>query len=107
MKQLLFLVLFSSVAASCFSADPNSSIVAATKSYVSSSSEIKQMQVTIEKVEGDYARAKVKPTAETQTDEAWVFLKKKNGTWTGLTMGTFFEAGDYKVHGIPPSLWLK
>ena len=107
MKHLLFVITFSILAATCFASDAKSAIAAATKSYVAGSSGISQVKVTVEKVDGDYARAKVAPSDGTQTDAAWVFLKNKKGTWTGLTMGTFFEPQDYKIHGIPASLWVK
>ena len=108
MKHLLTLVIVAVCGAStCLASDAKTAIAAATKSYVSSSSGMTQVKVTVEKVEGDYARAKVTPNDAAQTDSAWVFLKNKKGTWTGLTMGTYFEPDDYKTHGIPASLWVK
>lgn len=108
MRNLLTLVVFAVCAVSTsVASDAKSAIAAATKTYVSTSSGMTQVKVTVEKVDGDYARAKVTPSDPSQTDPAWVFLKNKNGTWTGLTMGTYFEPDDYKTLGIPPSLWVK
>jgi hypothetical protein len=45
---------------------------------------------------GDYARAKVTPNDTSQTDAAWVFLKREKGVWRGLTKGTAFSPEDYK-----------
>jgi hypothetical protein len=63
-----------------------------------------KINVAVEKVEGDFARVKVSPQDAGTTDPAWVFLKKKNGKWTGLTLGTAFDPEDYQQLGIPKSL---
>lgn len=107
MKSILLIFLCMTLAATSFASPEKSAIVAATKSYVASNSGISQVMVTVEKIDGDYARAKVTPSGGAVADSAWVFLKNKSGTWTGLTMGTSFEPGDYKTLGIPPSLRVK
>jgi hypothetical protein len=60
--------------------------------------------VTIEQVDGDFARVKVAPQDPKASDPAWVFLKKKEGKWTGLILGTSFTTEDYQQLGIPNAL---
>jgi hypothetical protein len=47
---------------------------------------------------------KIAPKDSKATDPAWVFLKKKDGRWTGLTLGTSFTTEDYQQLGIPNAL---
>ncbi len=109
MNRLLSILLLVVCAGTCCLAadDPKAAIAAATKSYVAQTSGMSGVKVTVEKVDGNYARAKVAPAQAGETDPAWVFLKNKNGTWTGLTMGTYFEPEDYRTFGIPATLWVK
>jgi hypothetical protein len=83
--------------------EDNPAVIAATKSYVAANSGMTKITVTVEQVDGDFARAKVAPDSNA-TDLAWVFLKKKDGKWTGLTLGTSFTTEDYQQLGIPNSL---
>lgn len=82
----------------------NPSIIAATRSFVAANGAITKFKVTVEKVEKNFARARVTPQRPGATDPAWVFLEKKQGKWTGLAMGTSFDAKDYQKLGIPKSL---
>jgi hypothetical protein len=82
----------------------NAAIIAATKTYVAANSGMTKINVAVEKVAGDFARAKVSPQDAGIADPAWVFLKKKDGKWTGLTLGTSFTTEDYQELGIPKSL---
>ena len=84
--------------------DNNAAIIAATKSYVAANSGMTKITVTVEQVDGDFARAKVAPENSSAADPAWVFLKKKDGQWTGLTIGTSFTVEDYQQLGIPNAL---
>ncbi len=82
----------------------DAAIIAATKSYVAANSAITKMNATVEQVAEDFARVKVTPQDAGATDPAWVFLKKKDGKWTGLTFGTSFTTEDYQQLGIPNGL---
>jgi|GEM_PF-3252233 len=62
--------------------------------------------VSVEKVEGDYMRARATPPAELNTDEAIVFLKREAGAWMVLNYGTAFSPEDYARDNIPEALWL-
>ncbi len=78
-------------------------IIAATKKYVAAESGIPDVKVTVEKIEGDYARVTVTPK-DNQTDPALVFLKREGGVWRGLTIGTGFDPADLEKLHIPASL---
>ena len=60
--------------------------------------------MTVEQVVDDFARAKVTPQDPNAADPAWVFLKKKDGKWTGLILGTGLTTEDYQQLGIPNAL---
>ena len=79
-------------------------IIAATKNYVTANSGMTKITVTVEQVEGDFARVKVAPEDSNAADPAWVFLQKKDGKWIGLALGTSFTTEDYQQLGIPNAL---
>jgi len=85
-------------------ADDHAAIIAATKSYVAANGGMTKITVKVEQVADDFARVKVTPEDPGATDPAWVFLKKKDGKWTGLTIGTSFTTEDYQQLGIPNAL---
>jgi hypothetical protein len=103
---LLLLLAALALLAACGGPSENQAIIDATKTYVADNSAVASVDVEVEQVDGDYARAKVMPTDGTVTDPAWVFLKRQSGVWTGLTIGTAFRDEDYQELGIPRSLWL-
>ena len=105
MKKHLFLgAILVGATISLFAADDHAAIIAATKSYVAANSAISKMNVTVEQVVDDFARAKVTPQDPNAADPAWVFLKKKDGKWTGLILGTGLTTEDYQQLGIPNAL---
>ncbi len=81
-------------------------VTIAARKYVTAHSVVSRFHVRIEKIDGDYARVKVTPDDSSQTDAAWVFLKREKGVWRGLTMGTAFSPDDYKELHIPASVQL-
>ncbi len=108
MKLLTILLLCSTLATTAFAqADSKAAIVSAAQKYVAANSAISKVRVAVEKVDGNYARAKATPADASAADAAWVFLKNQNGSWTGLTLGTSFSPEDYRELGIPRSLWIK
>jgi hypothetical protein len=84
--------------------EDNAAIVAATKSYVAAHSALTKITVTVEQIDGNFARVKVAPQNPQATDPAWVFLKKTGGKWTGIIIGTSFTTEDYQQLGIPNAL---
>lgn len=99
-----FLIL---AAASVAGAGGKTSVITATEHYVAANSGIGKVHVVVEKVSGNYARAKVAPSDPEAADAAWVFLRKQNGAWIGVTLGTSFSPDDYRELGIPRVLWIK
>jgi hypothetical protein len=106
MKPFSFLVFWCLIVAPQLFAegDDNAAIIAATKTYVAQMSGMTKITVTVEQVEGDFARVKVAPENPGVADPAWVFLKKTDGKWSGLTIGTSFTVSDYQELGIPNAL---
>ena len=91
---------------SLLAAGEDEAVTIAAKKYVAANSQVSGFHVRVEKIEGDYARVKVTPKDASETDPAWVFLKRKKGVWRGLTMGTDFETDDYKKLHIPAGVQL-
>ena len=87
-------------------ANENDEVITAARKYVAAHSAVSGFDVSVEKIEGDYARLKVTPKHAGETDPAWVFLKREKGVWRGLTIGTFFTPEDYTEFHIPPSIQL-
>ena len=85
----------------------NDAVIIAARKYVAAHSAVSGFNVSVEKIEGDYARVKVTPKNAGETDPAWVFLKREKGIWRGLTMGTFFTPDDYAEFHIPPGVQQK
>jgi hypothetical protein len=103
-KSLLILGTLGAALTQLVASPENAAIIAATKTYVAANSGMTKLNVAVEKVEGDFARAKVTPQDAGSADPAWVFLKKKGGKWTGLTLGTSFTTEDYQQLRIPNAL---
>jgi hypothetical protein len=62
-----------------------------------------QYTVALKAREGDFALLLVLPAAQEQ-DSALVFMRKDQGTWTGLDLGTGIECADHVGQGMPQSL---
>ena len=103
-KLLLLGVVLVGLTSILCAADEKAAIIAATKSYVAANSSITKINATVEAFEGDFARVKIEPQEGGVTDPAWVFLKKKDGKWTGLVLGTSLTTEDYQQLGIPNAL---
>jgi hypothetical protein len=91
------------LAASGHAADDPTAIIQAATDYVKKETAISDPLVTVEKVVDGYARAQVKSKSGA-TDAAIAFLKLEKGKWKVLTLGTAFEAADYKRLKIPAAL---
>ena len=89
---------------SAFAGSDDAAVVAATKKYLAANSYSGDIKVTVERVEGDYARVLISPKNH-ETDDAIVFLKREHGgAWKGLTIGTGFDPEDLAKMHIPASL---
>ena len=85
-------------------ADNTAAITAATETYVAANSSITKVNVEVEQVADDFARVKVTAQDANAADPAWAFMKKTNGKWTGVALGTSFTTEDYQQLGIPNAL---
>jgi len=103
---LISIVLAITFGGSLVLANENDAVITAAREYVAAHSTVSGFDVSVEKIEGDYARVKVTPKRKGETDPAWVFLKREKGFWHGLTIGTFFTTEDYAEFHIPPSIQL-
>ena len=103
--RILFSLLFAFVlsAAAAHAADSNEAIIQSATAYVKKETAITNPLVTVEAVSGDFARVQVKSKSN-GTDPAIAFLKRANGKWKVLTLGTAFEPGELKRLQIPPAL---
>lgn len=103
-----FLVLLPVLALSFFlcppaAADEKDAIIQATMRFVFQEAGVNDPSVTVEKIEGGFARVKV-VSVSGATDPAKAFLKGGNGQWRVLTLGTGFTGADLAEYGIPASL---
>ena len=103
---LIPIVLAALALASCSAPADQQAITSAVEQYVRETSGVQQMRVEVEKVEDDWARARVTPL-DVETDPAYVFLKRESGQWKGMLLGTAFGPEDYADLGIPASLQLQ
>ena len=84
--------------------DETTAIVAAAQSYMATTFGLTKVAVNVEQVADDFARVKVTPVDPGAPEPAWLFLQKKDGKWTGLTLGNSFTTEDYQQLGIPNAL---
>ena len=104
MKFKVLLCAVAVLACQSFAGDEKAAIIAATKSYVAANSAIAKVNVAVDQVVDDFARAKVTAEDANAADPAWVFLKKTDGKWVGIALGTSFTTEDYQQLGIPNAL---
>jgi hypothetical protein len=103
---LISIVLAITFGGSFLLANENDALITTARTYMAAHSAVSGFNVSVEKIEGDYARVKVTPKHAGETDPAWIFLKREKGIWRALTMETFFTTEDYAEFHIPPSLQL-
>jgi hypothetical protein len=87
-----------------FAGSDDQAIIAGTKKYLVAQSYPADMKITVEKVDGDYARVAITPKDPTKMDGAIAFLKREHGQWKGLTIGTGWDPADLAKLHIPKSL---
>lgn len=78
-------------------------ILEAAQEYAKTNSDIK-VNVEVDEVVDDYARVQVSPDDPTQSDEAIMYLKKINGRWEGIAIGTSFSPDDFQALHIPEKI---
>lgn len=91
------------LAVPAFASPDEAAIIAGTKKYLAANSYSADMIIKVEKVSGNYARVAVEPKKK-DMDGATVFLKRKGGTWKGLSIGTGWDPADLDKLHIPKSI---
>ena len=107
MKLLLLVAVWSVTVVPQVFAKENeeAAIVSAAETYLRANATVTtKVKFVVEQVDGDFARVRINPEDKAAADTAWIFLKKKDGKWTGLTVGTSFTVEDYQQLGIPNGL---
>lgn len=83
----------------------NDAIIAAAESYLAANATVTtKVKYIVEQIEGDLARVRINPADKPNSSTAWIYLKKKDGKWTGIATGSWFRAEKYEELGIPKSL---
>jgi hypothetical protein len=106
MRKSLFILVLLAVALRQLIASPeDAAILTAAESYLAANATVTtKVKYIVEQVEGDLARVRINPQEKPARDTAWIFMKKKEGNWTGLTLGSRFRPEEYDRLGIPKSL---
>ena len=99
----LFLTACLALISPAIAGSDDQAIIAATQKYLAAQSYPADMKITVERVEGDYARVGIEPKKK-DMDGATAFLKRERGTWKGLTLGTGWDPADLDKLHIPKSL---
>lgn len=98
---LLILAALSILAAPAVAGEEEAAIKKAVKAYLKKENPDVNATVVVQKVDGNYARTKVQAEG---LDEATAYLKRKEGVWTVLVLGTGITDEDYVSLGIPKSV---
>src|SRR5580765_5527763 len=99
---LTSIVLAITFGGSLLLANENDAVITTARTYVAAHSAVSGFNLSVQKIEGDYARVKVTPKHAGETDSAWVFLKREKGIWCALTHGNIFH--DPGLRRIPHSV---
>jgi hypothetical protein len=106
MRRSLLILGLLAVAVPQLTASPeDAAILTAAESYLMANATVTtKVKFIVERVEGDFARVRINPQERPTKDTAWIFLKKKEGKWTGLSSRAWFRPEEYERLGIPNSL---
>ena len=106
MRKLLFIAALLAVAPPQLRASSeDADILTAAESYLNANATVTtKIRYIMEQVEGDLARVRINPQDRPNRDTAWIFLKKKDGKWTGISARAWFRPEEYERLGIPKSL---
>ena len=104
-KSSLILGLLVSALPQLMASPENANIVAAAESYLKANATVTtEVKYIVERIEGDLARVRINPADKPNSSTAWIFLKKRDGKWTGIAARASFRAKEYDELGIPKSL---
>jgi hypothetical protein len=88
---------------SCGTDAEDTKILEAAQEYAKENADL-EISVEVEKVVDEYARVHVTPADPEAADEAIMYLKKTNGKWEGIAIGTSFSPDDYQALHIPEKI---
>jgi hypothetical protein len=104
-KSLLILGLLAVALPELIAPPEDAAILTAAESYLTANATVTtKIKYIVEQVERDLARVRINPTDKPNSSTAWIFLKKKEGKWTGMSARASFTAKEYEDLGIPKSL---
>jgi hypothetical protein len=104
-KSLLILGLLAVAPPQLIASPEDAAILTAAESYLTANATVTtKVKYIVEQVERDLARVRINPADKPNSSTAWIFLKKKEGKWTGIATGSRFRAEKYEELGIPKSL---
>ena len=83
--------------------DADDAIVQAATRYVLQETGVTDPSIAVEEIEGQFARVSV-ASLSGKTDTAIAFLKRSDGEWKVLSIGTLFFPDDLAELGMPASL---
>jgi len=106
MRKLLFIAALLAVALPQLRASSeDADSLTAAESYLNANATVTtKIRYIVEQVEGELARVRINPQDRPNRDTAWIFLKKKDGKWTGISARAWFRPEEYERLGIPKSL---
>ena len=83
----------------------NAEIIRAAESYLKANATVTtEVKYIVEQIEGDLARVRINPADKPTESTAWIFLRKTDGKWTGISTRAWFSPEEYERLGIPKSL---
>jgi hypothetical protein len=104
-KSLLILGLLALALPQLIASPENDSIITAAESYLTANATVTtKVKYVVEQIEGDLARVRINPADEPTKSTTWIFLRKKDGKWTGISARAWFSPEEYERLGIPKSL---
>ena len=104
-KSSLILALLAGALPRLFAESENAAILTAAESYLKANATVTtEVKYIVEQIEGDLARVRINPADKPTKSTAWIFLRKKDGKWTGISARASFSPEEYERLGIPKSL---
>ena len=100
---LLSCLVAVSLPSSAAADETDDAIVQAATRYVLQETGVTDPSVAVEEIQGQFARVSV-ASLSGKTDTAIAFLKRSDGEWKVLSIGTLFFPDDLADLGIPASL---
>ncbi len=106
-KSLLILGMLVAALPQLIASSEDTAIVTEAERFLAENATVTtKINFTVEKIEGDFARVRINPK-DAPGGPAWIFLQKKAGKWSGLTVRAAFSAEHYREFDIPKNVQLE